>query len=295
MIPTWNKVELVLDVLGSLAEQTLPHTVYVVDNGSQDGTVEAIGHAFPAVEVIALDHNHGFGRAVNRGAAKGNADIIVLVNNDCRCDADFLEAITAPFHDSASPGSVAGVMIDPDGRVGSAGIRVDPMLAGIGYLYRHDVDSVAGHRPPLGPCGGAAAYRREVWTQLGGFDEEIFAYSEDVELAIRLHAAGYRCALAPAARVHHVGSETLGRGSTPQLRMAGWARGYLLGRYRVNPATLLVEVLFASLDSARRRSLLPLRVRWSGWRRGRALPPRRHLRGPDDATLREGLAYRLMA
>lgn len=295
VIPTWNRIELILALLRSLSLQTVRHTVFVVDNGSVDGTAGAIAKEFPDVELIALDSNHGFGRAVNRGVARGRGDYIVLVNNDCDCGPDFLERITAPFRHPSRPSSVAGVLVDPDGRVGSAGIRVDPTLAGIGYLYQCQVTEVAGHPPPLGPCGGAAAYRRDVWQEMGGFDEEIFAYSEDVELAMRLHANGHLCALAAEARVQHAGSQTLGRGGLRQLRMAGWARGYVLGRYRVGPLALILEVLLSLLDSARRRTLLPVTVRWLGWRRGRGLPRRQHLAGAGDASLREGLLYRLRA
>jgi hypothetical protein len=103
----------------------------------------------------------------------------------------------------------------------------------------------------LGPCGGAAGYRRSAFDAVGGFDEHIFAYSEDLEIALRLRAAGWRGELAAEARGVHLGSATLGARSVEQARHAAHSRGYVLGRYRVRAGWLAAECAVAVADAVR--------------------------------------------
>ena len=83
------------------------------------------------------------------------------------------------------------------------------------------------------PSGGAAAYRRSAWEAAGGFDEALFAYGEDVDLGLRLRAAGWEAAEAPEARGVHLGGATAGVDSPRQRELAGFARGFLLRRYGI--------------------------------------------------------------
>jgi GT2 family glycosyltransferase len=124
----------------------------------------------------------------------------------------------------------------------------------------------------LGPCGGAAAYRRDVFLGVGGFDEGFFAYWEDVDLAIRLHALGVTCGLASAARVLHHESTTLGAGSLTKAVAVGKSRGYFLRKYsalgtpRVALRVVPMEVAASCALTVRHRSLKPARARVAGWR-----------------------------
>jgi GT2 family glycosyltransferase len=130
--------------------------------------------------------------------------------------------------------------------------------------------------PPglMGPCGGAAAYRRAALEAVGGFDGEIFAYSEDLDIALRLLAEGWTCAFAPGARGIHLGSATLGLRSVRQVRIAAASRGYVLGRYRVEPPWLATEVAIAVADALLLRSPVPIAQRMRGFMRGRRLTRR---------------------
>ncbi|HEV2059713.1 MAG TPA: glycosyltransferase family 2 protein [Solirubrobacteraceae bacterium] len=136
---------------------------------------------------------------------------------------------------------------------------------------------------PFGPSGGAAAYRLSAFLEVGGFDENFFAYCEDVDLAIRLRAAGGTCALAPRARALHAASGTLGYRSLAKANLVGFSRGYLLRKYgvlrdlRSAPAALAIETVAVLLLARQHRSLRPGIARVRGWRScdARATPPPR--------------------
>jgi N-acetylglucosaminyl-diphospho-decaprenol L-rhamnosyltransferase len=159
VIPSWNGWALLERCLDSLARQTRPATVIVVDNGSTDGTAGRLAAEHPAVRLVPLDRNRGFGAAVNRGVAAGSAPFVVLVNNDVECDAEFVERLIAPMEADGRVGSVAGLLLRP-GRatVDSYGLELDrtlaafPRFAGAAYPATPLDD-----RHLVGPSGGAAA------------------------------------------------------------------------------------------------------------------------------------------
>jgi N-acetylglucosaminyl-diphospho-decaprenol L-rhamnosyltransferase len=279
VIPTLNARELLRDALASLARQTLPASVVVVDNGSSDGTVELVASSFPTVSLLPIGANLGFGQAVNRGALELEADILVLVNNDVVCQPDFIEQICEPFA-AEDVGMVAGVLLQqraPE-RIDSAGIELDGTLRSWDYLWNLPVDVLSGKlADPVGPCGGAAAYRLPVFRELGGFDERLFAYWEDIDLALRLRAAGWRCVLAPGARALHRHGATLGAASPAQRRLEAFGRGYVLAKYRVCRRRPLARLQVALLDwpallvhLVARRELAPLAARVRGLLAGRS-------------------------
>jgi GT2 family glycosyltransferase len=104
---------------------------------------------------------------------------------------------------------------------------------GFDHLHGEPVAAAPGAPDPLGPTGGAALYRRAAFEAVGGFDERIFLYYEDLDLALRLAAGGGRCRLAGEARALHAYSASLGAGSGEKYARTGWSRGYMLRRYGV--------------------------------------------------------------
>ena len=120
-------------------------------------------------------------------------------------------------------------------RIDTAGIVVDRTLHGFNHLYGESVGVLEnGVVDPLAPCGGAAAFDRAAFLDVGGFDPAFFAYLEDVDLAIRCSARGWRCRLAPTAVAIHAHSGTLGEGSPVKNRLTAWGRGYIVGKYRLH-------------------------------------------------------------
>jgi GT2 family glycosyltransferase len=278
VIPTFNARDLLAEALASLGKQTVPASVVVVDNASTDGTGEMVRSRFPEVTLVRNSTNMGFGRAVNRGvAAAPAADVIVLVNNDVVCEPEFVARMLEPL-ESPAVGMVAGVLLQASAPelVDTAGIELDATLGAWDVLWNQSVDKLAGTPDPMGPCGGAAAYRAAAFRDLGGFDETLFAYWEDVDLALRMRQAGWLCRRAPAARALHRHGATLGAASPAQRRLQAFGRGYLLQKYGVPESRRLSRLWIAVLDwpvlavhLVVRREMGPIRARARGMRAGR--------------------------
>jgi len=248
VIPTLNARELLLATLDSLAAQTVPVEVVVVDNASTDGTAAAVATRHPAVRVVRNERNLGFGAAINRVVLELEGDVLVLVNNDVVCEPDFVARLVDPFG-RPEIGMTAGVLLqDAPGRIDSAGIQLDTTLGSWDYLWNEPTPLLEAAVDPVGPCGGAAAYRLSVFKELGGFDETLFAYWEDVDLALRFREAGWHCALAASARALHRHGQTLGAASPAARRLEAFGRGYVLAKYRVGRRRPLVRAKVALLD-----------------------------------------------
>ena len=222
-------------LLDSLARQTVPSRTIVVDNAAPEGVAEMVArHEF--AEHLRLEENAGFGRAVNLAAAQSDADALVLVNDDCVCEPRFVEELVTALDPAAGVVMAAGVLVeahDPE-TVDTAGMELDETLLVFDYLNGTRVSSLGPETPaPIGPCAAAAVFDRATFVETGGFDENLFAYWEDVDLVLRLARAGGRCALAPAARATHEHSATLGSGSREKDYLTGFGRGYILRKWSV--------------------------------------------------------------
>jgi GT2 family glycosyltransferase len=221
--------------LDSLAEQTAEHETIVIDNGSGGAVAEA-AEGRDGVSVVSLPRNEGFGRAVNIGAERATGECLVLVNDDCACDPGFVEAIAGAVDPERGVMSAAGVLRDQrePSLIETAGVEIDRTLLGFDYLHGEPVASLArGVSAPIGPSGGSAAFDRDAFLEMGGFDERLFAYWEDVDLALRMRERGWRCALALGALGTHAHSATLGSGSARKNYLMGFGRGYVLRKWGV--------------------------------------------------------------
>jgi GT2 family glycosyltransferase len=298
-IPNYNGSERIARALTSLREQSRPLDVVVVDNGSSDGSLELLREQFPEVTVLALERNLGFGPALNRAVAEHRADPLILLNDDAAAEPRFVEALL----DAAAEGvqSVAGVMVqerDPS-LIDSAGVVADRTLMGFDYLHGEPLAVAATAPDPLGPTGGAALYDLAAFEAVGGFDERIFLYYEDLDLALRIAAAGGRCRLAAGATAVHAYSASLGAGSGRKFAHTGWSRGYMLRRYgvmsqpRLALRALACEGALCAGQVLMDRTAKGIGGRLRGWRDGSGLPPH-DLDGAGllDLSAREALALR---
>lgn len=271
----------------------------LVDNGSSDDSVELARRELPGVRVVELGENLGFGRAINRAVAAVPADPVILLNNDAVPEPRFVEALLDGLGKGVD--AVAGVLLQERAPelIDSAGVVADATLMGFDYLHGERVEAAETAAAPLGPTGGAALYRRAAFEAVGGFDERIFLYYEDLDLALRLAARGGRCDLAPQARALHAYSASLGAASARKYAWTGWSRGYMLRRYgvmrRPRPAlrALACEGALCAGQLLKDHTTGGLRGRLRGWRDAAGLPPQ----DLDDAPLldlsaREALALR---
>lgn len=220
----------------------------------------------------------------------------MLINDDCVCEPGFVEAIVAPLDPAAGVVMAAGVLrdqADPE-LIDTAGMQLDETLLVYDYLNGMPLAALAGAPDPIGPSAAAAAFDAGAFAEVGGFDENLFAYWEDVDLVLRLLAAGGSCRLAREAVGTHEHSATLGSGSAAKNRLMGFGRGYVLRKWRVVTPRRLLPVLAreavlvggqALID--RNLSGLPARVRgWRAARPERPYPPEVAERGGGDDLLR---------
>lgn len=237
IVPTYQGRRHLEELLPSLQKQTLAHEVIVVDNASTDGTRDLLRRGWPGIHVISLSENLGFGKAANAGVAAAASATVVLLNNDTVCTPTFLERLVAALDPGQGVVMAAPVLVrlGNEGLIDTAGIVVDRSLHGFNHLYGEQVEILAAEPfDPLAPCGGAAAFDRAAFLDVGGFDPAFFAYLEDVDLGIRCVGRGWRCRLAPTAIAVHAHSGTLGEGSPMKNRLTGWGRGYIAGKYRLH-------------------------------------------------------------
>ncbi|MFT3864545.1 MAG: glycosyltransferase family 2 protein [Solirubrobacterales bacterium] len=298
-IPNFNGGEHLARALESLRAQTVEATVVVADNGSGDGSDAMVAERFPEVRLLRLEANLGFGTALNRAVAAHPADAVVLLNNDAAAEPRFLEALLDGL--GAGVDSVAGVMTqegDP-GLIDSAGVVADRTLMGFDHLHGEPVAAAADAPAPLGPTGGAALYRSEAFAAVGGFDERIFLYYEDLDLALRLAARGGSCRPAPEARALHAYSAGLGAASAAKYERTGWSRGYMLRRYgvmrdpRLALRVLACEGAIGAGQILRDHTIAGIRGRLRGYRDGAGLERRDPAGAPLlDITAREAIALR---
>jgi GT2 family glycosyltransferase len=221
IVPNYNGSYHLSALLDHLAAQSLRDFELVfVDNGSRDGSLSNVEqltqrHSIP-LRVVQNETNRGFAPACNQGIVAASGRWLVLLNNDTRPEAKWLEMLVNTAEDAPEVGMVASKMLraaHPE-QIDSAGIAVDWM--GIVWDWRGGQRDQPNEREAVevfGPCGGAALYSRQMLDAIGGFDEDFFAYMEDVDLAWRARLAGWRALLQPQARVLHDHSATLGHAS----------------------------------------------------------------------------------
>ncbi|HLM30273.1 MAG TPA: glycosyltransferase [Solirubrobacterales bacterium] len=263
------------------------HQTIVVDDGSEGKAVVEACEPFEDVEVLRLESNQGYTRAVNLGVERADGDAVVLLNDDCVCEAGFVEAIAGALDPPSGVAMAAGVMRDwrDRERIDSAGMELDETLLVFDYLNGEQVAVLEnGVRDPIGPSGAAAAFDRATFRSVGGFDENLFAYWEDVDLVLRLRRLGLRCALAHGAIGDHEHSATLGSGSPRKNYLMGYGRGYVLRKWRVVNArrlgpVLLREVALCAGQAAIDRNLAGVRGRVRGYRE--AAPSERYPQAVD--------------
>jgi GT2 family glycosyltransferase len=224
IILSWNLRDDTLACLESLASADLRGaSILVVDNGSRDGSVEAIRARFPALEVLALPENRGYAGGNNAGirlALERGAEGVLLLNNDTRVAPDFLLPLVSALEDSPWAAAVSSAILRLDRPemldVAYSEVRFDRRhvvrIVGVNAMMGHGFDRRQEVQVAIG-C--SLLIRADALRTVGLFDEEFFAYHEEVDWCLRAHRWGYRILFEPYSRVYHGGSR-----STRRLRPA---------------------------------------------------------------------------
>ena len=242
IIPNFNGLRYIRECLESLNRQTFgDFYVCVVDNGSEDGSCELIEREFPETELIRLDKNYGFARAVNEGIRKTSSEYVVLLNNDVVVNKNFLEKLYKAIDNRKSVFSYQAKMLKlfEKDRIDSAG----DLYCALGWAFALGKDRPAKAYDEdcalFSACGGAAIYRRELFEKTGMFDERHFCYLEDVDLCYRARINGYSVRFCPEALVYHAGSATSGsRHNAFKVRLS--ARNNIFLLYKNMPLIQLI-------------------------------------------------------
>jgi len=250
--------------LGALFASDYPRrllSVVVVDNGSRDGSVRWLEKHHPEVRVVANESNRGFAPATNQGVrAAGPADVLVFLNNDVRVEKDWLRELVSPIARRECQ-STAGKMLSWDGKlVDHAGGGSNFHGIAIAHGYRRPPDAQLDFpRKCLFACGGAMAVNASAYADVGGFDDEYFAYYEDLDLGWRLWIRGYEVHYAPRAVCFHRHSSTTRRFPREMVRVLE-ARNPLLTCFKNYADENLQRVLPALLALALRRMWVMARM-----------------------------------
>jgi GT2 family glycosyltransferase len=202
-------------VLPTLAAQSYrDFTTLVVDNGSEDGTVGYLKAEWPDFGVLALPSNVGFATAVNRGVSATEGEYVALLNNDVELEPDWLGELVAALDEHRDAASATPKLLRYHDRELLDGAGDDLSWSGVctrrGYR-RPDAGQYDVPEEVFSACGGAALYRRSALERIGPFDEDFFAYLEDVDWGFRARLAGYGCRYVPSSRAYHMGGATTDR------------------------------------------------------------------------------------
>jgi GT2 family glycosyltransferase len=239
VIVSWNgREDTVRAVEGVLAQSSVRTAfapgIIVVDNGSTDGTGEALAASYPSVRLLRLGKNRGFTGGVRAGVEVSSADLVILLNNDAVPQPGWLEALVdAIKHSPPEVLSVAGCIVDPTGARADF-VRGAMTFDGHAFQpgFRKPLASVEilppGSEIPFA-CGGNMIVRRVPFLGIGGFDDDYFAYLEDVDFGWRSWLAGYRTLWEPRAVVRH-------RSSATSDRLGSFERGVLFERNAMQTA-----------------------------------------------------------
>lgn len=212
VIPNYNGIKYIENCLYSLEQGSVIPKIIVVDNGSGDGSLLLVKEKFPHVQIIEFAENTGFCKAVNTGIKAACTEYVLLLNNDTVADREMVKSLEAALDADQKAFSAAARMIslhDPE-KLDGAG----DFYCALGWAFSRGKDKAAESymRPCriFSACAGAALYRREVFDRIGYFDENHFAYLEDMDIGYRANIYGYHNKYAPDAIVYHAGSAVTG-------------------------------------------------------------------------------------
>ena len=232
LMVNYNGGEVLERALGHLmAVEDQWHEVILADNGSTDGSLSRVQAEFPAVRILRLGANLGFGTANNRAAAEAEGDLLLLLNSDAWLKTDTLPALIQALDDHPKAALAAPSLVYPDGKpqfhwapltsvMGEAVQLIRNRLEGFSFIHRLRFGAVGWY------TGACMLLRREAFQAVGGFDEDFFLYFEDVDLCIRLRRQGWDLVDVPEVQAVHV------KGGSQGQSKVGTQLNYRLGQAR---------------------------------------------------------------
>ena len=206
IIVNYNGKELLKKCLSSLSYTQYPnYEIIVVDNGSSDGSSTFVQEKYPNVLLVQLDRNHGFAKSNNMGAKKARGEYLVFLNNDTEVTPEWLVELVKVTRQDTKTAICQSLLLKNDS-VDSSGDFVDDL--GRAYSDKNYKDDVV---PILGARGAAMLAKKDIFWELGGFDEKFFVSFEDIDIGWRAWLWGYKVYVAPKSIVYHRGRGTISK------------------------------------------------------------------------------------
>lgn len=226
IILTFNQREMTLKCLAEISRINHPSfRVLLWDNGSSDGTAQAVEAEFPSVLYHQQDNNLGVARGRNRAAdlaiRRFTPSYLLFLDNDMLIEPGFISALHEPFIDDETIGQTQAklrFLDDPDRLNDGGGCQIEfwrgrTVPVGFNELDRGQYDT----QRECVACGGAMMVRTDVFQELNGFDEAFNPFGpEDLDFSLRLKRAGYRSLFVPQAVAYHAVSHTVGADFEPE-------------------------------------------------------------------------------
>lgn len=242
------------DCLESLKKLNYPTEkieIIIVDNGSNDDSVEFVRNNYPEVKLICNNGNLGFAKANNQAAAEAKGDYVAFLNNDTKVDENWLIELLRPVYGSDEIICSGSKVLSFDGKsIDFAGGMINFEAKGFQIDYgrpkEKDNHNIERFLPFVN--GGAMLVKRDVFLNSGGFDEDFFAYYEDVDLGWRLWVLGYKVVFAPDSIIYHMHHGTSKAFSDDKLRYLK-ERNALISLYKNYGEQSLSAILAATFSN----------------------------------------------
>lgn len=256
-ILNWNGKELLKKFLPSVVEfsQIPDVSVYVIDNGSTDGSVSFIKSFFPSVKTVQLDNNYGFAEGYNKGFENIKAKYYVLLNSDIEVTKNWIEPMLTLLESdnniaACQPKLKSFLNRDEFEYAGAAGGFIDKF--GFAFcrgrlfnVYEKDKGQYNNQSEIFWATGACLFIRSEIYFSSGGLDKNFFAHMEEIDLCWRILSRGYKIYYTPESEVFHLGGATLSK-TNPHKTFLNFRNNlYLL--YKNLPKHNFYQTIFARL------------------------------------------------
>lgn len=287
VIPNYNGIKYIRDCMDSLCRQTgEPFELLVIDNASKDGSLEILQEEYPEARLISLEENTGFCFAVNLGIRESKTPYVILLNNDTIVKEDFVASLVKAIEEKENIFSVSAQMLSMDDASVLDGAGDGYNILGWAYARGkgQPASKYTKKTEVFSACAGAAIYRKSIMEQIGYFDENHFAYLEDVDIGYRARIYGYRNVYEPAAQVIHAGSAASGsRYNEFKTQLASANNAYvvvknlpLLLLFLNAPFIFLGFLVKACFFACKKMGILYMKGYWKGIKKGFSKEGRKH-------------------
>lgn len=177
--------------------------ILLVDNASQDSSIEIAKKLIPSIIVIKLEKNLGYAKPNNIGAKKANGKYLLFLNNDTFVEPNFLDELVQVIENDSTISICQSMLLKPNGEIDSSGDFIDKL--GVAYNSKTKTNQI---REIFSARGASMLVKKEHFEKISGFDETFFAFFEDVDLSWRTWIINQRVVLVPTSIVYHIGSTT---------------------------------------------------------------------------------------